>query len=584
VGPPRRAYRAGLTWNGTVDSGANLTTIHFRLTASATVDSPNPGRVWSPVAVTPGDCDMRVALVSPSAYPIDLGLRYISSVLKAAGHDVRMIFMTSRRATARVDFRESLLHDLVGQLRDRDLIGMSLMTNTFHRACALTNRIREAGLRTPIIWGGTHPTVAPDESLEVADIVCVGEGERPMLELVERLERGRDPTDVAGLAFREGGPFGNQQTLRNPPGPLEQDLDGYPFPDYELATHWVTERDRLVPARPENLRGVLRRLRILTTRGCPNRCTFCNNTAWRRIYQGRGPWVRKRSLENIFRELQWVRERFVSVEAVNIVDDLFFVRSDEEIAEFAAEYKRRINLPLELDASPNTITEAKIRALAELPISLISMGIESASRDTLENIYDRPTPIDRIARCIELLHRYRIPAEYHYLVSNPYEPGRNVIETMRFIASYHKGPARLRVFPLMFYPGTPLYERARADGLIRQRGGSAYEETYSGRRQFAGHDYLGVWLRVVLGLRNVGLSNPAAHRLIDAVTHPTVRRYLDHPWFTPLAFGGYQVGRKLAMGLVYQPFIRPLRRLGRRWLRRRRSSEDAASLPQASPV
>ena len=67
---------------------------------------------------------------------------------------------------------------------------------------------------------------------------------------------------------------------------------------------------------------------------------------------------------------------------------------EEEIEDFAIKYKKRVNLPLELDAFPNTISEEKVRSLARVPIGLISMGIQSASRDTLKNIYNRPTPID----------------------------------------------------------------------------------------------------------------------------------------------------------------------------------------------
>ena len=76
---------------------------------------------------------MKITLVSTYTHPIALGLRYVSSYLKAAGHDVEMILMGSKRATARADFSEAALEDFVERLRHRDLIGMSLMTNTFHR-------------------------------------------------------------------------------------------------------------------------------------------------------------------------------------------------------------------------------------------------------------------------------------------------------------------------------------------------------------------------------------------------------------------------------------------------------------------
>jgi len=523
---------------------------------------------------------MKIALVSTYTHPIALGLRFVSSYLKAAGHDVEMIFMSAKRDTARADFSPGLMEDLIARLRECNLIGLSLMTNTFHRACVLTQRMRDAGLRAPIVWGGTHPTVAPDESLEVADIICVGEGEEPMLQLVEHLEAGKDPKAIGSLGFRAGGPFGNTTTFRNPVRPLERELDDYPFPDYELETHWVAGRERLEPAQLDNLRGTLHRLRIETTRGCPYPCTFCNNAALLKVYKGKGSWVRKRSADNVIAEILKARACFPTIEAINIVDDLFFVRSEEDIEEFAVKYRQQVNLPIELDAFPNTITEEKVRSLARVPINLISMGIQSGSADTLKNIYKRPTPIEKIVEGINIFARHRIPAEYHYIVNNPFESDRNRIETLRFAASHHRGPAILRIFPLQFYPGTPLYDDARQAGLIGQRHESAYQYTYTGKTHILGSQYLDVWLRVVLHLRNRGVPSAVVHRLIDCVTHPWVRRAVDRRWFVPAAYGIYRVGRFIGRNLIYQPFIRPFKYLRRKPRYEELHPQDEVTLPR----
>lgn len=523
---------------------------------------------------------MRITLISTYTHPIALGLRCVSSYLKACGHDVEVLFMSSRRDTARPDWSAAAIEHMLARLGDRDLVGMSLMTNTFHRAVFLTERIRAAGIRVPIIWGGTHPTVAPDESLAVADAICVGEGEEPLLQLVEALEAGHDPTRIGSLGFRGGGALGVRATIRNEVRPLERELDDYPFADYELETHWVAGAEGLEPATPANLRGALHRFRVETTRGCPYPCTFCNNAALLKVYRGKGSWVRRRSADNVIAEIQQARACFPSIEAVNIVDDLFFVRSEEEIEEFAVKYKAQVNLPFELDAFPNTITENKVRSLARVPIALVSMGIQSGSADTLHNIYKRPTPIGKIIAGIDIFHRYGIKAEYHYIVSNPYEPERNVIETMRFIADHHKGPAVLRVFPLMFYPGTPLYDRALADGLIRGRDHAAYDYMYTGSLQFAKHDYLAVWLRTVLSLKNSGVPAALCHRLIDFATHPTTRKLIDRRWFGPLAYGAFQVGRKLVKNLIWQPFVKPFRYLRAKPPYEALFPEDEATLPR----
>jgi radical SAM superfamily enzyme YgiQ (UPF0313 family) len=500
---------------------------------------------------------MKIALVSTYTHPFALGLRYLSSYLKSVGRDVTMIFMSSRVDTTKPDYSDAALADFLTRMREADLIGLSLMTNNFHRACFLTERIRAAGIKAPIIWGGTHPTVAAEESLRIADAICLGEAEEPLLRLVEHMETGRDPTGVQNFWFRGGGVFGNRGDIRNPMGPLEAQLDDLPFPDYELDTHWIAGRDGLEPATGKNLRGALQTLRLVTTRGCPYHCTFCNNTALRDVHKGLGKWVRTRSLDNVLDEIRHALASFDTIRSINFVDDLFFVRTEEEIERFVEQYNRDVRLPLQLDAFPNTVTERKVAALAKVPIELISMGIESASTDTLKNIYVRPTAKPRIAQAIGTFARHRVRTEYHYIVSNPFEPEENVIETMRFIADHHQGPSVLRVFPLMFYPGTPLYERARREGLIDQQDRAAYDYMGTGALQFAKHDYLAVWLRFVLNLKNLGAPRWLCHRVIDfAIARPS-RALLDHKWFCPTVFFGYQVTRKIVKNFLYQPFVKP---------------------------
>ncbi len=519
---------------------------------------------------------MRIALVATYTHPISLGLRYVSAYLKRHGHDVRMLFMTSKRDTAEPDFSPQLLDDFVEHLREVDLVGMSLMTNNFVRASALTQAARNGGIKAPIVWGGTHPTVAPEESIEVADMVCVGEGEHPMLELVQTLEAGRDPSGVGSFLVRQG-----DKVVRNPVEPLEQNLDDYPFPDYDLETHLIADRDRLVPVRPDLLRGALHRYRIETTRGCPYPCTFCNNAALLRIHKDKGKFVRRRSAENVLAEIEEMRGRYPSIEAVNIVDDLFFIRSEEEIEDFSRLYAKRVNLPLELDAFPITITREKVRSLSRVPISLISMGVQSGSADTLKNIFQRPTPVETIAEGIRIFSEARIKAEYHYIVDNPFEPEENMLETLRFAATHHRGPAIVRVFPLQFYPGTPLYERARQEGIIGQRHESAYRYMYTGKKHLKQAAYLETWLRVVLALRGKGVPSGVVHLLLDFVTNPVARKVLDRGWFTPVSYRLWRIGRVIWKNLLYQPFVRPWRYLRRRKPRYEElHPEDEVTLPR----
>ncbi|UCG17542.1 MAG: B12-binding domain-containing radical SAM protein [Phycisphaerales bacterium] len=515
---------------------------------------------------------MQVVLVSTYTYPLALGLRYVSSFLKRAGHDVTMLFMSSERDEAAAGFAQPLLDDFVQRCQPADVVGLSLMTNSFYRSCVLTEAIRKAGVKAPIVWGGTHPTVAPQESARVADYVCIGEGEKVMVEFVEALQAGRDPSRTRNFAYLRNGDL-----VRNPTCPLTDDLDDYPFPDYNMKGHWVAHKDKLVPAEPKRLRGALRRYRMSSTRGCPYSCSFCNNSTQMRIYQGPGlgKWVRKRSNASIIAEIEGARERYPSIEAVNLIDDLFLIRNEEEVAQFVEVYEERVNLPLDLDAFPNTVTDRKIKLLSRLPIDLISMGIQSGSEDTLRRLYHRPTKTDTIARAVRILSDHGVHAEYHYLVANPFEPEDNMRETLRFVADHHRGPAKTRIFPLQLYPGSAMYERARKEGVIGEHHEEAYRFTYAGKKHIMQASYLDIWLRIVLALRVAGVPSWWVHRVIDFALHRWVRRCLDNRLFAPAAYIAYRTGRMFYKNLIYKPFVRPVTALtARRRRRRRRSSRE----------
>lgn len=499
---------------------------------------------------------MNIVLVATQTHPIALGLRYVSSYLKTAGHDVQVIFLHSRGKLKDIDFDSPQLEPLFDVCRQADLIGVSVMTSGFYKAVRLTEGLRRRNIAAPVVWGGTHVTVSPEECLEVADAICRGEGEEPMRLLTETMVAGKDVTSTPSFSFRAGGRFGNGEEIVNSVLPLDKKLDEYPFPDYDLDTHWVLHEAEFKRARPELLRGALQRLRISTTRGCPCSCTFCNNTVWQELYRGKGTWVRKRSNENIVAEVKYLKSKYPSIEEVNIIDDLFLVRPEEMLEEFVEVWNREVGLPLELDAFPNTVTEAKVKILTRLPLRLISLGIQSGSRKTLEEIYNRPTSLEQIARCIDLFHKYGLRAEYHYIIGNPYESDESFVESMRFAATHHKGPAVLRIFPLIFYPGCPLYKRALADGIIEKHDEDAYAPQFTWKRLVNHYNYGSIWLDIVLQLRNAGLPPWPTHRVVDVVTSRFVRACLDHRIFMPPLLILREALRRTGKALTELPFLR----------------------------
>ena len=359
---------------------------------------------------------MKIVLIAPT--PPDVaafGIRTLSSYLKSHGKDVRCVFLPSGigrfmyKKGYRYQYRQDVLDQVVELSRDADLIGISFMSNYLDRASQLGETLRKS-LDIPVIMGGIHPTVMPEQTLEFADIVCVGEGEEALLELVERMEVGRDFKDVRNLCFKENG-----NVIKNPIRPLIQDLDSIPFFDFGLENHFIfnmyTEKvepmsmnllEKSFSLEP-HVEGTFydsftRTLsyKTMTTRGCPHHCTYCAENTLKELYRGE-KYLRKRSVNNIIEELLIVKEQMPFVESIFLFDDTFLVRTDVEIKKFAQVYKEKIGLPFHVQASPTTMTVEKMDALVDAGLSFVEMGIQSTSKTSME-LYRRSVSEKRYLR------------------------------------------------------------------------------------------------------------------------------------------------------------------------------------------
>lgn len=507
---------------------------------------------------------MNISLVGTYSSPEVTGLRSISSTLKARGHRVRLILLTTKR-TDRVEkgCHSTVADQCVDLLRDSDLIGISLMTNTYLRARDLTRAIKAAGLKAPVVWGGVHPTVSPESCIEHTDIVCVGEGEGPMIDLADAIEKGQDYTQIKSLWVRNNG-----TVIKNEVRPLMENLDELPFPDYDIdQDQYVVHKGKLVPASVRTMRGALVRYRLLSTRGCPYACAFCCNSTWLRIYRGKGNWVRKRSVGNVIAELEHIKKRFPTVRALTISDDTFFVRDEAEFEEFARLYREKIGWPFEINTHPATITRRKIELLHNAGCALVKMGIQSGCQETNYEIFNRRVSNDKVIEAMAILNEFpRLQKEYHYIVSNPFEADESVRKTLHFAVENHRGNFRTLIFPLALFPGSELHRRGTEAGLIREEQTELYERVYTGKakRRFDRLGYHTILLKVMIQLRQWHIPSAVLHKGIDLMLARPIRYCLDRKGFLLSAFGIYLLGRSVNRAF-YQLFLRPFRKHRRQY-------------------
>ncbi|MBI4838177.1 MAG: B12-binding domain-containing radical SAM protein [Nitrospirae bacterium] len=401
---------------------------------------------------------MKLLLISLQSNAYVAGLKYIGANARANGHDVRILLLPG--------YIDSSLHPAIEDfIRDYnpDLIGISLMSIEFYPAKILTHLLHEK-FSIPVLWGGVHVVLTPDECIKYADYVCCGEGERAVVLVLNHLrDKGRDvPPEVPNIWSRING-----QIIKQPLSPPEENLDSLPYQEYLPEYYYFFHNDRIYnfSRHPELFRryalygGTCHMM--ITTRGCPFSCGYCANSSLVSVY---GKKIRERSVENCLEELKAVKKD-PYVLYINFEDDCFLVHGMKWLKKFTEEYKKHINLPFMVRAIPTMVDMEKLFMLKKAGLSWIIMGVQSGSDHVNFDIYGRKVPFAVVKKAAELVSKSRAVPYYEMIVDNPYETEQDMIETINAMSTLKK-PYTTSLAHLTFFPGTPLTQKALKDKII----------------------------------------------------------------------------------------------------------------------
>jgi radical SAM superfamily enzyme YgiQ (UPF0313 family) len=200
-----------------------------------------------------------------------MGLLSLASVVRKNGYKTSVVEASSLNLSYDETVRQILSFS-------PDYVGITATTVSIFHAAKLAGKIKERNKNIKVIIGGSHITAVTNETLEmfpVFDAAVIGEGEETILKLLNALDSKGNIGDVGGIAYRQNGSIriNNRQDLI-------KDLDSIPFPawdilpDFPKAYHPVAIRCRRYPA-----------AHLLTSRGCPHRCIFCDTSVFSRKYR-----------------------------------------------------------------------------------------------------------------------------------------------------------------------------------------------------------------------------------------------------------------------------------------------------------
>lgn len=447
------------------------------------------------------------------------GSRMLSSVLKRSGHDARIVLMDSSEEK----YTSEELRCLESLVRGSRLVGISCHSLGSDKAQQILRHLKSQGVLT--VWGGIHATLNVEECAEFADMVCVGEGEGAILDLVTQLGKGLDWRSVLNIAYKNKGSI-----VRNPLRPLVE-MDGLPVLDFSCDDEYQLIARQLV-RRSHTRDLVTEEIPFLGSRGCAYHCTYCCNSKLRQTYSGAGRYVRKHSVSGfIERAAALKKDYFPNGKRIFFVDDDFLDRSIDELKEFSDKYPEVVGLPFECQVSPMRVNEERVALLEKAGVWRIRMGVESGSERTKRDLYRRPMPNAEVIRASEVLAQYpAIVRAYYFIIGNPMEDKMDLLDTIRLILRLPP-PYFVQVFNLVFFPGSVLYDRATTSGLIVGKRESGYDLHYRGGLKYRRHSWKlkNLYLNMLLFM----MEGKVTESRIGLVPRVLVR-VLIQPWFITL--------------------------------------------------
>jgi radical SAM superfamily enzyme YgiQ (UPF0313 family) len=370
-----------------------------------------------------------------------LGIAYLAAVLERMGVQVKIVDCAiglSFQALFETVLRES-----------PDVIGLTSTTPAFVHACTLAAFIREHLPATKILIGGAHVTASPNEVMATAlfDIGVIGEGEMTVEQLFKQYKDGRfEGLDhIRGIIYKD-----EKGCHQNEPREFIEDLDSIPMP----ARHLLPPPECYHPT-PASCRRVPYAV-VMTSRGCPSRCTFCD----RKIF---GMRCRMRSVANIFQEIDELVARY-GIREVRFFDDTFTL-DKKRVYEICDEFekRRRLRLSWTCLTKATCVDGPLLKRMRKAGCWQVLYGFESGD-DRMLKLLKKGNTVEMNKRAIRLTQEAGLEVRGDFIVGTPGETWESLEKTVQFAIDMKLDYAHFNKFTP--FPGTELYAQLTAEGHV----------------------------------------------------------------------------------------------------------------------
>jgi len=329
------------------------------------------------------------------------------------------------------------------------VIGITAQTQNINRSVTTANIIKNEFPDIPIIFGGPHPTILPEETLKAVpavDFIVIGEGEVSTLEIINAIYSNRNFESIKGIGFRK-----NQTIKINSPRPYIEDLNILPFPARHLLPLTLYKPNPLLYKRTPVTSAIV-------SRGCPYQCKFCSKTIW-------GNNIRERSAEKVFEEILLLKNEY-NVNEIVFLDDVFTLHKKRVIEICDLILKNKVDISWSCITRVDAINRALLLSMKKSGCHQIAFGIESGNESIL-NLINKRITLDQVKKAFEICRKVGIETRAYFILAFPTETREMSYQTIAFAKKINPDYAYFYIY--VPYPGTELWEIAEEKGQILNR-------------------------------------------------------------------------------------------------------------------
>ena len=366
----------------------------------------------------------------------------LASPLLEAGYRVTVVDAAISR-----DYESKVAREIADP--DTVCLGISVLTGPMiGGAIRVARKTKQQHPQLPVIWGGWHPTLLPEQTLQpdFVDAVVRGQGELTFLEVVERLAKGEGLEGVRGTSHKSAGRVVNEADR-----PVVN-INQLPLPAYHLADHDAYAQ----------ICGV-RKLAYATSVGCPYACNYCTDQVF---YNRR---FNALSVARTVAEMVELAQRYRAAE-IALLDSNFPVDVHRALAIARGIHESGVHFRWTFQASTDFLcrmSDDEVQLLAASGVSHMGFGTESASLEVLELMNKKHQRIDQMYETARKSERAGIHLTFNLIFGYPGETESDRIETFRIMGDIARQFWNVSFSPNIFtpYPGIPIWKQLRDLGV-----------------------------------------------------------------------------------------------------------------------